>query len=305
SLGKNTNGSQFFITTQPAPHLDNVHVVFGEVISGQDLVRQLEDLPVDRNSRPLQDAVISNCGELVRQLKVKKDKKKKKRTANSSDESNASNSETEKRNKRKDKKKKKKRSKSSDKEKSESEKELEEGEATGDEEGEIHPLVTVTKIDPDEIPEVSHKFLMRDDRSKRSHEKDVTHDVTRDRQEKNDGRNSFGWSKKRVPTSRSGRIIKGRGVFRFRTPSRSRSRSTTPPHWKRAQNRTIKMSDLERIEEEKKIREEEIKRREIERKKRHEEMAKNPKKPYFELSHASSYGGKHFEEESPERNDTK
>lgn len=49
----------------------SVHVVFGEVISGQDLVRQLEDLPVDRNSRPLQDAVISNCGELVRQLKGK------------------------------------------------------------------------------------------------------------------------------------------------------------------------------------------------------------------------------------------
>lgn len=54
---------------------------------------------------------------------------------------------------------------------------------------------------------------MRDDRSKRSHEKDVTHDATRDRQEKNDGRSSFGWSKKKVPTSRSGRIIKGRGVF--------------------------------------------------------------------------------------------
>lgn len=47
----------------------SVHVVFGEVITGQDLVRQLEDLPVDRNSRPLQDAIISNCGELVRQVK--------------------------------------------------------------------------------------------------------------------------------------------------------------------------------------------------------------------------------------------
>lgn len=37
---------------------------------------------------------------------------------------------------------------------SDTEKEIEEGEATGDEEGELHPLVTVTKIDPDEIPEV-------------------------------------------------------------------------------------------------------------------------------------------------------
>lgn len=54
---------------------------------------------------------------------------------------------------------------------------------------------------------------MRDDRSKRSQEKDATHDTSRDRQEKNDGRSSFGWSKKKVPTSRSGRIIKGRGVF--------------------------------------------------------------------------------------------
>lgn len=38
-------------------------------MSGHDLVRQLEQLPVDRNSRPLQDAVINNCGELVRQVK--------------------------------------------------------------------------------------------------------------------------------------------------------------------------------------------------------------------------------------------
>lgn len=49
----------------------SIHVVFGHVVSGHDLVRQLEQLPVDRNSRPLQDAVISNCGELVRQIKGK------------------------------------------------------------------------------------------------------------------------------------------------------------------------------------------------------------------------------------------
>lgn len=47
----------------------SVHVVFGQVVSGQDLVTQLEQLAVDRNSRPLQDASIANCGELVRQVK--------------------------------------------------------------------------------------------------------------------------------------------------------------------------------------------------------------------------------------------
>lgn len=73
---------------------------------------------------------------------------------------------------------------------------------------------------------------------------------------------------------------------RYRTPSRSRSRSrsVTPPHWKQAQKRTIKFSDLERYEEEKRIRDQEIKRRESERKKRHEEMARDSKKSFFELN---------------------
>ncbi|XP_009324701.1 PREDICTED: peptidyl-prolyl cis-trans isomerase-like 6 [Pygoscelis adeliae] len=59
--GRHSNGSQFYITLQPAPYLDKKYVAFGQLIEGTEVLQRLEAVPT-YNERPTVDCKIINCG---------------------------------------------------------------------------------------------------------------------------------------------------------------------------------------------------------------------------------------------------
>ncbi|XP_070536099.1 peptidyl-prolyl cis-trans isomerase G-like isoform X2 [Ptychodera flava] len=258
NCGKDSNGSQFFITTKPAPHLDGVHVVFGRVIDGMQLVRDIESQKTDANSRPYADIRIANCGELVLKQRTKTKKRKVSTSVSESDsssdsensdsssdsdsdsDSESTDSEAE-RKRRKAKRKEAKRRKREKKRKKNRKKEMG---GSGSEEKPSEPQY-MCSINPEEIPEIpANKFLMRKDPNKPKEEKN-------EQRVKSPPAYGSGRPIRSVPyhkpmaVSKSGRNVKGRGTFRYRSPSGSRSRSETPPHWKEEQQRSRPFREVE------------------------------------------------------------
>ncbi|RXN10074.1 zinc finger and BTB domain-containing 47-like protein [Labeo rohita] len=246
--GKDTNGSQFFI----------VHVVFGLVISGFEVIKKIEGLKTDSASRPYADVRVIDCGQLITKSANDVLQGKRRKAFHSEDDSQSS-SETSQysssdgesdKNYASRKRKRNSKSKLSKRKRRETKKDREtskaagheshaEGEMAEEDDGEAEQNVKREKpvVRPEEIPPVpENRFLLRRDMPT---QEETTKTAVQD--------TAVAPNDTKPAVTKSGRKIKGRGTMRYHTPPRSKSRSEsegergsseTPPHWKEEMQRT-------------------------------------------------------------------
>ena len=62
--GVNTNSCQFFITATKTSWLDGKHVVFGKILEGMNVLREIENVETDLKDAPIKDVEITDCGQI-------------------------------------------------------------------------------------------------------------------------------------------------------------------------------------------------------------------------------------------------